>query len=358
MADRLRVGVLGLTHDHIWHHVADLAGSRTVSVAAVADEHEDLVRRFAATVPVERTYTHPEEALEREPLDLVLIYADNRRSAALALQAISRGVHVVVEKPMASRLHEAEEMVSAAAAAKVLLMVNWPAAWYAAFRQALTLVREGRIGRVTHVDHRSAHAGPKEFGCSPYFYEWLYDAERNGGGALIDYCGYGAMLTYVLLGMPHRVHAAGGRYQKDYIQVEDNAILTMVYPHALGTAQASWSQIGAGLGVGPIIYGTEGTILVHQRHGSREGQVIKEGSIELMTREQPNGRLIDPPALPEGQRNALEHIVTCLRDGTPLHEMVSPATGRAVQEILEAGYRSLASGRDISLPLAQDAPAR
>jgi predicted dehydrogenase len=357
MTDRLRVGVLGLTHDHIWHHVADLAGAHAVTVLAVADEHEDLVRRFSEAVPVERSYRRPEEALEHERLDLVMIYADNRHSAVLAEQAMRRGIHVIIEKPMASRLEEADAMLAAAADANVRLMVNWPVAWYPAFRHALTLARDGHIGRITHVDYRAAHCGPKEFGCSPYFYDWLYDAERNGGGALIDYCCYGVMAAYVLLGTPHRVHAVGGRYQKEDIRVEDNAILTMIYPRALGTAQASWSQIGSGIGAVPIIYGTEGTILVHQRAGSREGQVIKEGSIELMTRERPEGQLIDAPALPDGQRSALEHIVTCLRDGSPLLEMVNPATGRAVQEVIEAGYRSLASSQEIALPLAQGVQA-
>lgn len=358
MADRLRVGVLGLTHDHIWHHVADLAGSQAVTVVAVADEHEDLLLRFSQAVPVERTYPQPEEALEREQLDLVMIYADNRRSAALAELALRRGVHVIVEKPPASSLDEADAMLAAAAEAGVLLMVNWPVAWHPAFRHALTLAQGGHIGRVTQIDYRAAHSGPKEYGCSPYFYEWLYDAERNGGGALIDYCCYGVMAAYVLLGLPHRVHAVGGRYQKDYIRVEDNALLTMIYPRALGMAQASWSQIGEGLGIGPIIYGTEGTILVHQRHGLREGQVIKEGSIEVMTREQPEGYLIDAPALPAGQNSALAHMVSCLRDGAPLHQIVDSTTGRAVQEVLEAAYRSLASGKDISLPLAPRVQAR
>jgi predicted dehydrogenase len=358
MADRLRVGVLGLTHDHIWHHVADLAGSQAITVVAVADEHEDLVRRFSEAVPVERTYGRVEEALERERLDLVMVYADNRQSAALAKQAMSQGAHVMVEKPMASRLDEADAMLAAAADAGVRLMVNWPVAWYPAFRHALNLTRDGHIGRVTQVDYRSAHNGPKEYGCSPYFYDWLYDAERNGGGALIDYCCYGVMAAYMLLGLPHRVHAVGGRYQKDYIRVEDNALLTMTYPRALGMAQASWSQIGEGLGIGPIIYGTEGTILVHQRHGSREGQLIKEGTIELMTRDRPQGQLIDPPALSADQSSALGHFVTCLRDGTPLDRMVDPTTGRAVQEVIEAGYLSLAAGKDISLPLAPGAHAR
>ena len=47
-----RIGVLGLTHDHIWHQVSDLASSGAVEVVHVADEHEDLLRKFAGHVAV------------------------------------------------------------------------------------------------------------------------------------------------------------------------------------------------------------------------------------------------------------------------------------------------------------------
>jgi predicted dehydrogenase len=230
-------------------------------------------------------------------------------------------------------------------------MVNWPIAWDPPIRHALRLAAEGRIGRVTHVEYRGAHAGPKEYGCSTYFYDWLYDASRNGGGALIDYCSYGAMIARVLLGLPHAVTAVGGRLQKDYIEVEDNAVLMMRYPRAVGMAQASWSQIGPGRGAGPIIYGTTGTIIVHQRPGAREGHVVREGQVELMTVARPDGEIIDPPELPAVERSALAYFLHCLNHDLPVEGMVSATVGRDVQEMLEAGYHSLATGRTVPLPL-------
>lgn len=346
-----RVAILGLTHDHIWHHVADLKSSSQVAVIHVADDHEELVRQLAQQVELGHVYTSAEDLLAHEQLDVVMIYADNHRSAELAVMAMRRGLHVIVEKPMASTLREADAMLTTAAREGVQLMVNWPIAWTPAIRHALRLVAAGRIGRVTHVEYRGAHAGPKEYGCSPYFYGWLYDAPRNGGGALIDYCSYGAMLSRVLLGLPHAVTAVGGRLQKDYIAVEDNAVLMMRYPRAIGMAQASWSQIGVGRGAGPVIYGTTGTIIVHQRAGLREGHVVREGQIELMTVEQPDGALIDPPELPAAERSAVAHFLDCLDRGVPVDGMVGAEVGRDVQEILEAGYHSLAGGRTVPLPL-------
>jgi predicted dehydrogenase len=348
---RYRAGVLGLTHDHIWHHVADLGAIPEVEVVHVADEHEELLRKLSEQVVVDHTYTTAEELLAQEQLDFVMIYADNHRSAELAIMAMQRGIHVIVEKPMASTLQEADRMLTTAAGAGVMLMINWPIAWNPAIRHALRLAAEGRIGRITHVEYRGAHAGPKEYGCSPFFYGWLYDAQRNGGGALIDYCSYGAMISRVLLGLPYGVTAVGGRFQKDYIEVEDNAVLMMRYPQAVGIAQASWSQIGPGRGAGPIIYGTTGTIIVHQRPGSREGHVVREGQVELMTMQQPDGEIIDPPELPVVERSAVAYFLHCLNHDLPVDGMVGAAVGRDVQEILEAGYQSLAAGRTVPLPL-------
>ncbi len=351
MTRTYRVGILGLTHDHIWQHVADLAAAAEVEARYVADEHEDLIRQLARHVTIANTYAAAEDLLAHEQLDIAMIYADNRGSADLAVKAMQRGIHVIVEKPMAADVREAEHMLATAAGAGVRLMINWPIAWNPPFRYALRLVAEGRIGRVTHVEYRGAHAGPKEFGCSPYFYGWLYDADRNGGGALIDYCSYGAMISRVLLGLPHQICAVGGRYQKEYIEVEDNAVLIMRYPRAVGIAQASWSQIGRGRGSGPVIYGTTGTLIVHQRPNPREGHATRAGQVEVMTVDQPDGELLDAPDLPAEERGALPYFISRLERDAPVEGIVSPEVGRDVQEILEAGYQSLAGGLTISLPL-------
>src|SRR4029079_18754994 len=121
----------------------------------------------------------------------------------------------------------------AAINAGVPLMVNWPTAWQPAIRHALRLAQAGEVGDIYRFSFRGGHGGPKEYGCSPQFYGWLYDRARNGAGAYIDYCGYGASVAPALLGMPNRALASVGRLQKDYIDVDDNAVLVLRYPHAM-----------------------------------------------------------------------------------------------------------------------------
>jgi predicted dehydrogenase len=230
-------------------------------------------------------------------------------------------------------------MVRAAANAGTVLMVQWPIAWRPAFQQAVKMVREGEIGQVWQVHYRSAHAGPKEFGCTPYFYNWLYDREKNGAGALIDYCCYGAAMTRDLMGQPTRVTAMAGRYQKDYVEVDDNAVILMGYHHGLAISEASWTQVGNLTSYVPTFYGSEGTL------------VVQGDKLQLATHSEPNGRMIDVPEPPPETRSGTAYFLSRILKELPVEGICSAEVSRDAQEILEAGLISAATGQEVSLPL-------
>src|SRR3954447_26206353 len=103
MADKLRIGVLGLSHDHIWENLKLLNESSEGVLAAAADPHPELqeqVRSYGC----QHVFADYSELLDSVPLDAVYIYADNRQGVDLALQAAARGLHIMIEKPLASRL--------------------------------------------------------------------------------------------------------------------------------------------------------------------------------------------------------------------------------------------------------------
>jgi predicted dehydrogenase len=237
---RLRVGVLGLHHDHVWRNLAAVASGGLAQLVAAAEPSPSLRERLArehAGVAVHPAY---DALLERSDLDAVMVFADNRASAELGVRALGRDLPVMVEKPMAADLQGAKALLDTARARGVPLMVNWPTAWRPALRHGLDLVRAGRVGEPVQLSHRGGHAGPREFGCSPEFSAWLYDPARNGGGALVDYCGYGAVLARVLLGRPSAVSAMTARLRKADLEAEDTAVVILRYPRSL----ASWRRAG------------------------------------------------------------------------------------------------------------------
>jgi predicted dehydrogenase len=349
---RLRIGILGLSHDHVWDNLTALATSDLGRVVAAADPDPRLRARIGglhAGVQVHETY---DALLERTDLDGVLVFADNRTSAELGIEALARGLPVMLEKPMAADLAGAEALLAAARAARAPLMINWPTAWRPALRHGLALVASGAVGEPVQVSHRGGHAGPREFGCSAQFTDWLYDPHRNGGGALVDYCGYGAILCRTLLGRPAAVTAVAAHLRKDGLAAEDNAVVVLRYPRALGLLEASWTQIGAEPALAMIVYGDAGSLLVHQPRPTRAGRTAGAGKVQLVTGD--HGEWIDPPALPADERDGPTYFLTRLGDGRPVEGLCAPEVGRDVQEVLAAALRSSATGREVTLPFTGD----
>ncbi len=347
------IGILGLIHDHVWRHLADLAALDDVTLA-VADPNPPLLAKARAEFGVTQAYGDYAELLEQAHPDAVLIMVDNAGKADLVELAAARGIPIMLEKPLADRLATAERIRAAAMQHSVPIMVNWPTAWNPLVRHALELVADGAVGEIVRFHFRGGHAGPRAFGCSDYFCAWLYDPARNGAGAYVDYCGYGASVARLLLGPAQSATATLARLRQDDIAVDDNAVLTVRWPRALAVIEASWTAAGPVTDGGPTIAGTAGTLVVRRQAGRREGHIATGGAVELFTPAEPDGRLIEPPALPAGERSAVEHFLACLAAGRPFHPLVSLQLGYDTQELLEAGLLAAQEGRIVALPLVHD----
>jgi predicted dehydrogenase len=244
----------------------------------------------------------------------------------------------MVEKPLAADLAGADGVVEAAGRGGGRVMVNWPFAWWAPFQAALAAAGRGDIGRVWQTRYRAAHQGPKEHGCSPQFYGWLYDPHLNGGGALADYACYGAALARTLIGVPDRVTAAAANCCRSYLSSEDNAVVVMHYPHALATAEASWSQSGVLTSYVTVVCGTDATLLVEP---GPEGRLLRADDAH------PSGRALDVPGLAPSRQSASAHFLHALRSGEPFMDLCTLGVARDAQAVVEAASRSAASGATV-----------
>jgi predicted dehydrogenase len=342
-AQKLRVGVLGMTHDHIWGNLADLKQSSLGELVAAADPNEELLAKAQQDYACPAIFEDYEEMLEETELDAVYIFGDNATGTELTILAAEYGLHVLIEKPMAANLDGANRMLAAVHQADVTLMVNWPFAWWPQLQKAMAMAKGGEIGPLFQTKYRSAHAGPKELGCTPYFYNWLYDPELNGAGALMDYCCYGAALARTVLGQPSRVTGVVGHCLKDYVTVDDNAVIVMQWPRAIAVTEASWTQIGHLTSYVATIYGGDGTL--HVEPGNK-------GRLLLATREHEDGVEVKVELLPADRNNATNYFLSRISQGLPIEGLCSAEVSRDAQEILEAGLRSASEGKAISLPLS------
>ncbi|MEM7699382.1 MAG: Gfo/Idh/MocA family oxidoreductase, partial [Verrucomicrobiota bacterium] len=274
--------------------------------------------------------------LSRDDLTAAYIFGSNKVSEDLTVAACERGLHCLVEKPMAATEAGANRMLDAAEANGVRLMINWPFAWWPQLRHAMQLVSDGLVGQPWQVRYRAAHEGPVELGCSAPFCEWLYDAELNGAGALMDYCCYGAVLARALLGMPDRVSGTAlSTGLKPDLKLEDNAVLLLHYPQALAVTEASWTQIGHLTSYQTVLYGSTGTLLVEPDHGGR---------LLHASAEHPDGVEVPIPESPPHLETASTHFLAAIEDPTlEIHPLCSAENGRDAQGILQRGIEAISA---------------
>lgn len=337
MAKKYRVGVIGMVHDHVWKEAKYWQDCPNAQLVAAADPNEPLREKMKKDRGVNALYADWREMIEKEDLDIIQLTVENHAGADVVEAAAPKGLHIISEKPMSATLEQADRMLRAAEKAKTILLINWATAWSPALRTAYRLAKDGAVGQVFQVRARMAHCGPRELGCSPYFYGWLYDARKNGAGALMDYCCYGAAFCRWLLGMPKSVTGVAARLVKDDIPVDDNAAITMLYDKAFGIAEASWSQVPSYHDT--EILGSEGTLLTDA------------GKLWIATRAKKERSQVELDRLPAGEHNGPEYLIHCLETGKAPEGMCTARNCRDSQEILEAGLISAREGRRVDLPV-------
>jgi predicted dehydrogenase len=341
MSDKLRIGVLGLTHDHVWSESDAIVACEETELVAAADPNGPLTARFAEqyACPV---YSTSDELLESETLDAVYVYGNNFEGAALSIQAMNRGLHALIEKPLAANLEDANRMVAAARENGVRLLVNWPFTWWPQLQKALEMAKAGELGEIIGVNYRAAHCGPEELGCSKYFCDWLFDEKLNGAGAMMDYCCYGSVLAALLMGMPESVTGIEGGQVKDFLSVEDSGVIAMKYPRGISVASASWTQVGNLTSYATVIYGEKGTLVVDPKG---------DGKLYLATKDNPNGVEVSVPASDISLKDSAHHLAAVVKNGQEPWLLCRDEFSRDAQEILEAGIRSAKTGQQVVLPL-------
>ncbi len=339
MSEIVKVGVLGLAHDHVWSNLRALKALDNAVLIGGADGDADLRNQFVERTGCERVYDEFGDLLDNEAPDAVFAFTPTAHHADVVDLCAPRGIHVMVEKPMAATLEQADRMLTAARQADTVLMVNWPTAWHRGIRTAYRLVQEGAIGQVWQLLWRGGHCGPDELGCSEQFCDFLFDKHLNGAGAFNDYGGYGASLCVLFLGRPHRVVGMAGRLLKTHLPVDDNGMMILRYPNAMCRLEMTWTEaVPHKPPHDVVLHGTEGTI-------------IAGGDVVLYTRDDKDGETIALDVLPEGEGDGPEHFIHCIQSGAWPGFVTCPARSRHAQEIMEAGLISATNGIAVSLPI-------
>jgi predicted dehydrogenase len=247
-AKRLRIGIVGMTSDHVWFLGDDLAALPEVDIVCGAEPYPELRDRATKQWGLLSVYEDYVEMLERESLDAILVCSDNAAKPAIVEAAAARGVHVYQDKPMGATLADADRILRAVESSGITLMVAYHTAFDPQYAPVKALLAGGAIGRPFLARGVSGHGGPVEYGCTKYFCEWLFDKSRNGGGTFVDEACYLVDTFLDYLGPIADVSAFTAQIgHRDYLPagVEDSAVAILRFRSgALGIIDSKWGQVG------------------------------------------------------------------------------------------------------------------
>lgn len=342
----LKIGVAGLNHGHVgWVFEADKRPD--VEIVGIAEPNRELAERYVKQhgLSKELIFDTLEEMLEKTKPEAVTGFGSTFAHLEIVQKCAPKGVHVMVEKPLAVSLAHAQEMVQLAREHGIHLLTNYETSWYATNEKAYELLHSGTIGDTRKIVVRDGHRGPKKIGVGPEFLEWLADPELNGGGALMDFGCYGANLsTWLMKGeRPISVTAVTQQLNPaDNPKVDDEATIILTYPHSQTIIEASWNW--------PIgrkdmeIYGLTGSIFSDNAKQLRlriaDGyDGFSEEKFELEERPKP----FDDPF------SVLMAVVQGKIELAPF-DLYSLENNLIVMEILEAAKESAKTNKTIMLP--------
>ncbi len=246
-ADRtVRIAVAGTSHAHVsW--ILGHKKQNDFEVVGIYETDERLIRRQVAQYKLDSTLVYKDlvTMLDKVKPDAVVAFGSIYDHMKVVEAAAPRGIHVMVEKPLATNVKHVLKMEQLAKKHKVHVLTNYETSWYPTTEKINQLVHDSAyLGEIRKVVIHDGHEGPKEIGVNKEFLDWLTDPVQNGGGALIDFGCYGAnLMTYLMKGEePVSVTAVSATFKPDiYPKVDDETTIIVSYPKAQCIIQASWN---------------------------------------------------------------------------------------------------------------------
>lgn len=339
----LRIAVAGLSHTHV-HWIFNSAKRGEIEIVGVAEADQNLVKRYGEQyqVPAGKFFATLSELIQATRPEAVAAFSSIYEHLEVVELCAPKGIHVMVEKPLAVSLDHARRMEALAKKHRIQLLTNYETTWYGSMEETYKMVHDhNAIGDIRKMVVHDGHQGPREIGVDREFLEWLTDPKFNGAGALMDFGCYGANLaTWLLKGeRPISVTAVVQTIKPAiYPKVDDDATIIVQYPQRQVVIQASWNWPYARKDL--EVYGQKGSII------APDGKTLV---YRLEEKDPPTHRIVSARKAPYDDPFAFFAAVLRGKVQVPSYDLSSLETNMVVMEILDAAIRSAKEGRTIKL---------
>jgi len=338
----MRIGVVGCGFV-AGYHIPYILRQKNVDGVSVTDVDAQKAETIAKRYGID-AYPTFEMLLKSKCPNVVHILTPPGTHAELSMRAMEAGCHVLVEKPMALTVEEADAMIAAARGTGVKLCIDHSRLWAPLIMKARKLVEEGKIGRVLHVDINysfdinSIDTGEAH---SNHKMAWL---QRIPGGLLFDMMPHAVSILLHFVKEPLKVSAMGMR----------NGIMPGGLPDEIRALLSTTNVTGSlsiSLGIKPDgmtirIYGTKMSLHVNfpnmtmvalqQRHGPRKilrGLENIDQAIQLLSCTLVNGFMVAVGKMhpPDGIASVIERFYESIEAN--VEPPVTGEDGRAVVKV-------------------------
>lgn len=354
---RFRVAGVNFAHMHMGDLLRQVFEHPAAEIVGVYDKSREkmqsAVENFA--IPPARVFTDLDACLAAVKPDLAIVCAATADHASEVERIAKHGAHVLVEKPFAASVAEADQMIAAMQAAKKMLAINWPLAWYPCHVTTKRLIDEGSIGDVIEVHYYDGNRGPlfhlaDKVEVTPEEVEagkpdsWWYK-KASGGGSLLDYLGYGTTLGTWFLNGEKPLEVTSVIDETPGIEVDQHSITICRYRRGLSKFETRWGAFTDPWTTQPqpkcgfVAVGTQGTISSYDY----------EPHVTVQTRARPEPSQIPADIPPDGRRAPIEYMLDCIAKGRSLEGPLDPALSRIGQQIVDSAALSAKLKRTVEL---------
>jgi predicted dehydrogenase len=320
----LNIAVLGFWHVHAKDYAWQTQQHPGTELVAVWDDDPGLGQAGADEFGV--AYTDDLDALlARDDIDGVTITTPTNVHRDVMVKAANAGKHIFTEKLLAPTVAEAEEIVAAADANDVKLIVSLPRLYHGYTQAIREVIDSGRLGQLNYGRVRLSHDGalPRD-GQEGWLPQRFFEPKTAIGGALTDLGCHPVYLTQLFLGSTPETISATYRSVAGR-GLEDNAVVIAGYAdQSIGVIEAGFASRN------PFtieLFGTEGTLTY-----TDDGNVLKVGDEQL--------------AVPEHNQDAFGQWVDHITEGTRADDNISRAV--ELTRLVVAANEAAETGRSIA----------
>ena len=341
---RTKVAILGagfIANIHLESYVRFVPEAEVVAVYSNVGED---AKAFAMTHGIPQSYDNLDRLLAESGADVIDICIPNFLHYEACMKAAAANKHIIIEKPLALTLEEADEMIDVCKRQGVLLMYAEQLCFTPKYERARALVESGAVGDVYMLKQSERHSGPHS--------AWFYNKETAGGGVMMDMgCHALAWFRWMNKNNPVKSVYADMKTVMHDIECEDNTVAVLEFENGVtAVAENSWARHG-GMDDRIEIYGDKGVLYADLFKGnssltySIDGYDYaseKAGSTKGWT------FTIFEEAYNQGYPHELQHFISCVREGK--QPLVTGEDGRDVLELIYAAYESARTGAKVHLP--------